>query len=185
MGPSNQQRGLQPQVRRPVTSLELSAPSSTLVLTYANHVSFHPVRPNSSPSHALTLAHALLPPLSTRWQVCGRFGWRSLGPRLWPQRQRRVRVVQGPPWSHPFRYVQPQRRDGRQRKWFYIFSEGGSESSAATLPQTPSCPLSMGKSGNATGVTALTSFSAATTTPYTWVRGLGKLRVKDPDRTPW
>lgn len=42
----------------PVTSLELSAPTSTLVLTYANDVSFHPVVPNSSPSHTLTLPHA-------------------------------------------------------------------------------------------------------------------------------
>ena len=42
----------------PVTSLELSAPTSTLVLTYANNVSFHPVVPNSSPSHTLTLPHA-------------------------------------------------------------------------------------------------------------------------------
>lgn len=42
----------------PVTSLELSAPTGTLVLTYGNNVSFYPVMPASSPSHTLTLPHA-------------------------------------------------------------------------------------------------------------------------------
>ena len=39
----------------PLTSLGLSAATSTstLALTYANDVSFHPVVPNSSPSHTL------------------------------------------------------------------------------------------------------------------------------------
>ncbi|KAG9054592.1 hypothetical protein FS842_004725 [Serendipita sp. 407] len=40
-----------------ITSLELSAPTGTLVLTYGNDVSFYPVIPSSSPSHTLTLPH--------------------------------------------------------------------------------------------------------------------------------
>lgn len=41
-----------------ITSLELSAPTGTLVLTHGNDVAFYPVIPSSSPSHNLTLPHA-------------------------------------------------------------------------------------------------------------------------------
>ncbi|CAG8511340.1 11640_t:CDS:2 [Acaulospora colombiana] len=41
-----------------ITSLELSAPTGTLVLTHGNDVAFYPVMPSSSPSHNLTLPHA-------------------------------------------------------------------------------------------------------------------------------
>jgi len=40
-----------------ITSLELSAPTGTLVLTHGNDVSFYPVKPDTSPSHNLTLPH--------------------------------------------------------------------------------------------------------------------------------
>lgn len=41
-----------------ITSLELSAPTGTLVLTHGKDVAFYPVMPSSSPSHSLTLPHA-------------------------------------------------------------------------------------------------------------------------------
>lgn len=40
------------------SSLELSAPTNTLVLTHGNDVTFYPVQPTSSPPHTLTLPQA-------------------------------------------------------------------------------------------------------------------------------
>lgn len=44
----------------PITSLELSTPTATIVLTYGKNVFFHPIHPsgNESDSHTLTLKHA-------------------------------------------------------------------------------------------------------------------------------